>query len=91
MKQIEFIWKMKMLGLNVVQSDDAVVHVNLADDVVLEHQYLNRRDMLNLIIDMGTDDEIDIVIDNDADKFKQVMDLYDSNSTKEDYIKAFKK
>ena len=91
MKQIEFIWKMKALGLNVVQSDDAVVHVNLADDVVLEHQYLNRRDMLNLVIDMGTDDEIDIVIDNDADKFKQVMDLHYSNSTKEDYIKAFKK
>ena len=92
MKQIEFMWKMKSAGLEVRQTTGTVVKALIAPEVILEHSTHVDRELITLVIgEIGTDGEINIAIDTDADKLEKVLEMHEANATKEDYIKAFKR
>ena len=92
MKQIDFIWKMKGLGLNVLQTTDTVVQATLAPEVILEHSTHVNHEQITLVIgEIGSDDEVDYMIDDNPTLLEKVIKLHESNASKEDYITAFRR
>ena len=50
MKQTDFMWKCKTAGMNVTQSDNAVVRVDLNEDVYVEHISAGTNSAISLYI-----------------------------------------
>lgn len=89
MKQVEFIWKMKNSGFEVIQTTNTIVQVQLAPDVLLEHSTHINHTRITLVFDIGTDDEVDIAIDNNEDVLNKIILMAKAESNKDDFAKEF--
>ena len=89
MKQVEFIWKMKNSGFEVTQTTNTIVQVQLAPGVLLEHSTHIKHTRITLVFDIGTDDEVDIAIDDNEDVLNKIILMAKAESSKDDFIKEF--
>ena len=90
MHQTEFMWKMKTAGINLRQTSHGTVIGNLAKRVCIEQMSTHGKDMITLVFDMGSDEEIDIPLDRDPDAIEKIIQLYKNKATVKDYMEAFK-